>query len=134
MYNYHLLLYRDGEAEARIQLEAENNSQAAAIGTTVFQSCTDVCDSFEIRRNAVWVAGMAKLGLRRELSVGELREQTQVRVADVEQRLLESQTRISESKRLLSLTQRLLAIHEGHPPERGNPPGHVRKYAARIGV
>jgi hypothetical protein len=61
-----------------------------------------------VRRDAYWVAGMSKLGIRRELRVEELSAQIQAGIARTEEVLLESKSRIALSKMLLERTQHCL--------------------------
>lgn len=108
MATYHLHLYCRDRNAAVVEFDAASNSHAAAVGTAVFQSCTDAADSFEVRREAYWVAGMSKLGIRRELRVEELSAQIQEGVARTEELLLESKSRVALSKMLLERTRHCL--------------------------
>ena len=61
-----------------------------------------------MRREAYWIAGMSKLGIRRELRVEELSAQVQESVARTEELLLESKSRVAQSQMLLERTQHCL--------------------------
>jgi hypothetical protein len=118
MSKYHLHLKNEDENVAMIEVEASNNTHAAAIATAVFQACTDACDGFEIRRDAYWIAGMSKRGLRRELILEELAAQVQEQVVQVEEALLESRTKVAQSRQLLDRTakSKLKAVKHMKPP------------------
>jgi hypothetical protein len=108
LQNYHLLLFDREAMEASVEIGASSDSQAAATGTVVFQSCADRCDRFEVRRNANRIAGMARVGMRRELLIDELTAETQQIAAEVERRLLDSKTKIAESRSLLARSADLI--------------------------
>jgi hypothetical protein len=112
MGTYYLQLFDGAHALSSLPLESDGDAVAAAAATAVFQSCNDACDSFELRRNAQWVAGMTKHGIRHELLIEELSTQIQEQVVNLEELLLASRTKIAGSQRLLERTRQISrAIH-----------------------
>lgn len=123
MGTYHLRLYT-GEKHTDIRFEAQRDSDAAGAATAVFQSCTDVCDQFELRRSGYWIAGMRTPIRGRELRVEELAARTQELVLQAEETLLASRTRIAESRHLLERTETVARVMRwrqkgGREPARG---------------
>jgi hypothetical protein len=100
---YHLRLF-SGEKHTDIRFEAQRDSDAAGAATAVFQSCTDVCDQFELRRSGYWIAGMRSPAKGRALNIEELAARTQELVLQTEETLLQSQSKVAESKHLLERT------------------------------
>lgn len=107
---YHLHLYEGDTRAAVTSFTAVSDLDGAQIGTAVFQACADACDSFEVRRNAHYIAGMTKTTPRKALSLDELSQRNQESVARAEETLLASQTRIASSRMLLERTRRFTRV------------------------
>ena len=105
MRSYRLRLFA-GNDMTQVQFTAERDSDAAAAATAIFQACSDVCDSFEVRRDAYWIAGMGKPYRQRELRLEELAARTQEVVIETEEALVQSESMIARSKLLLERTDR----------------------------
>ena len=102
---YYLYLYDGEERTAVTPFMGASDLDAARIGTAVFQSCSDCCDAFEVRRDAHYIAGMTRAAPRRPLNLHELNARTQAGIVETEEFLLASQTRLAVSRRLLERTQ-----------------------------
>ena len=89
--SYDLRLFGDDKMVARLTVEADSNVEAAAIGTAVFQACGDFCTSFDVRRDTVWIAGMAGVVSRRQLNVGELPAAARAKVSEIVTKLSKKQ-------------------------------------------
>jgi hypothetical protein len=113
LQTYRLHLYEDGAQAAVTSFSAVSDLDAARIATAVFQACADVCDSFEVRRNATYVAGMTKSAPRKALSLDELSQRNQEIVAHAEETLLASETRIAASRMLLERTRQFKRVVNG---------------------
>jgi hypothetical protein len=101
MGRYQLYLHaRAEEPPVRQDLTVTDDSEAIAVGSFVADACSDVCKSYEVRRDERILVS-APLG-GEDRKVMDLSERQQLIVIDRELALRDSRWHIAESKRLLN--------------------------------
>jgi hypothetical protein len=106
-YRLHLAAGANG---AHVDFQASGDAEAAATGAAVFHACTDICDGYEVRREARWIAGMAKPLRPGDLRAEELSAHTQELVLQTEEAVISSETLVAQSERLLERTAHIAQV------------------------